>query len=95
MSGLYFFEAVNKATDEILARVSGDIETVGYVARKVTLAAEGEYGVVLHAVESIGGDVARKILSLEADGEVAALMLAKKIRAEKKALNVSDAPAAE
>jgi len=89
---LYFFEAVNKATDEILARVHGDIDTVAYVARKLSLDAETEYAAVLQQVETIGGAVVRNLSALETNGEDVAFLVKKKITAERKALAT---PAAE
>lgn len=82
---VYFFEVINKATDTVLAQLHGDIDTVSYVARKLSLAAEEDYKIVLNEVEEIGGEAKRAVASLSADGELALLGLGKKLRAERKA----------
>lgn len=96
----YFIEVVNKATDEILAQAHGDLETIAYHVRKLALDGEGEYSVLLTEAEKIGAEAHRRVLSLEADGEIVATMLKKKITTEKKSLAapeavVAGAPTAE
>lgn len=89
----YFIEVVNKATDEILAQAHGDLETIAYHARKLALDADAEYSVVVAEAEKIGAEAHRRVLALEADGEIVATMLKKKLANEKKALAGTTAPA--
>jgi predicted ATP-binding protein involved in virulence len=85
----YFIEVVSKATDEVLARAHGDIETVAYHVRKLSLDANETYSAVVSEAEKIGEEAKRTVLSLVADGDTLAIVLKKKLSAEKKALTAS------
>lgn len=74
------------STDKTLARVDGDIDVIAYVARKVNLDDAKTYSVEFTETEGIGTDVDnRDVLRVTADGELASLLLGKRIRSERKA----------
>jgi hypothetical protein len=82
--GTYFIEVRNVAKDETIALAYGDLETIAYHTRKLTLEAETEYSAKVLDVESIPFVEGRKVVALEADGDVVSLYLRKKIAAERK-----------
>jgi hypothetical protein len=86
---VYFIEVRNTDKDETIALAYGDLETIAYHTRKLTLEPETEYAARVLEVESIGNagvvdGAGRKVVSLEADGEIVSLYLRKKIAAERK-----------
>ena len=82
----YFIEVVNKATDEILAKAHGDLETIGYVARKLAVDADSTVSLLVTEAEQIGAEASRTVVALEADGETVLTVLKTRLRKEKKAL---------
>lgn len=85
---MYQIQVTAVENGEALAQAYGDIETIAYHARKLSLGDEKEYRIEVTKHEQIGGEPTGSLVSLTADGEIVSLMLRKKLAAERKRLNV-------
>lgn len=85
---MYQIQVSSVESGEALAQAYGDVDTMAYVGRKLGLGEDKEYRIEVTEHEKIGGEPTRSLVSLTADGEIVALMLKKKLTAERKRLNI-------